>query len=98
MAALSEVVVLVTSQHVDLEWISELQCEAMRSNGTMGAISAGLDACQKVLQGWDRCGSAVDGAVYIPVPATSRCRRPCFPSHKAFAPRGHHPPQSLAGS
>ena len=65
MAALSEVVVLVTSQHVDLEWISELQCEAMRSNGTMGAISAGLDACQKVLQGWDRCGSAVDGAVWV---------------------------------
>ena len=43
---------------MDVRCISELQCAAMRSNGTMGAISAGLDAWQKVLQGWDRCRSA----------------------------------------
>ena len=43
---------------MDVRRISELQCAAMRSNGTMSAISAGLDAWQKVLQGWDRCRSA----------------------------------------
>ena len=43
---------------MDVRRISELQSAAMRSNGTMGAISAGLDAWQKVLQGWDRCRSA----------------------------------------
>ena len=72
MAAMGEVVVLVTSQHVELEWMCDAsascnvpQCAAMRSNGTMGAISAGLDAWQKVLQRWDRCRLAVDGAVWV---------------------------------
>ena len=50
---------------MDVRRISELQCAAMRSNGTMGAMIAGLDAWQKVLQGWDRCRSAVDGAVWV---------------------------------
>ena len=50
---------------MDVRRISELQCAAMRSNGTMDAISASLDAWLKVLQGWDRCRSAVDGAVWV---------------------------------
>ena len=50
---------------MDVRRIRELQCAATRSNDMMGAIGAGLDAWQKVLQGWDRCRSAVDGAVWV---------------------------------
>ena len=69
MAAMGKVVVLVASQQsgsgMDVRRIRELQCAATRSNGMMGAIGAGLDAWQKVLQGWDRCRSAVDGALWV---------------------------------
>ena len=68
-AAMGEVVVLwwrhSSGSGMDVRRIRELQCAATRSNGMMGAIGAGLDAWQKVLQGWDRGRSAVDGAVWV---------------------------------
>jgi hypothetical protein len=50
---------------MDVRRISELQCLATRSNGTMSAMSAVSHAWQKVLQGWEVQVAAVDGAVWV---------------------------------
>ena len=53
---------------MDVRRISELQCLATRSNGTMSAMSAVSHAWQKVLQGWEvqvGCGRRCVGGLAL---------------------------------